>query len=202
MKIVIASNNAKKRKEMALILSGLGIDLIAADSTVFVEVEEDGETFSENARKKADAFAEINRLPALADDSGLCVDALGGAPGVYSSRYAVGDGIEEPSDADNNAKLLKVMQGLENKAAHFVCALHLAFPDNRQPITAEGRVDGMILSGFDGEQGFGYDPLFYSIELNKSFAHATAEEKSSVSHRGRALRAFAKQIVEQMKSVV
>lgn len=136
MKIVIASNNAKKRREMGLILSELDIDVVAADATRFIEVEEDGETFADNARKKAEAFAHINRLPALADDSGLCVDALGGAPGVFSSRYA-DDVIEEPSDTDNNAKLLKVMQGVENRAAHFVCALHLAFPDDHQPVTAE-----------------------------------------------------------------
>lgn len=200
MKIVIASNNAKKRKEMALILSELDIEVVAADATRFVDVEEDGESFADNARKKAEAFADANQLPALADDSGLCVDALGGAPGVYSSRYA-DDLIAEPSDADNNAKLLNQMQGIENRAAHFVCALHLTFPDDRQSITAEGRVHGTILSGADGEQGFGYDPLFYSLELNKSFASATAEEKATVSHRGRALRAFAEQISEQMNAI-
>ncbi|MES0371013.1 MAG: RdgB/HAM1 family non-canonical purine NTP pyrophosphatase [Mariprofundaceae bacterium] len=197
MKSVIASNNLKKRSEIALILSGLGIGLLAADETRFVEVEEDGETFADNARKKAEAFAAVNQLPALADDSGLCVDALGGAPGVYSSRYA-DDLMKEPGDADNNAKLLKELSGVENRAAHFICALHLSFPDGRKPVTAQGRVEGSILSGSDGKQGFGYDPLFYSTELNKSFANATTEEKASVSHRGRALRAFAK----QMKALV
>jgi len=194
MKIVIASNNAKKRREIEAILAVLGIGVVAVDATVFVDVEEDGETFADNAAKKASAFARANGVPALADDSGLCVDALNGAPGVYSSRYA---GVDA-SDADNNAKLLADMQGVENRAAHFVCALHLAFPDGRTPVMAQGKTDGTILREPDGEQGFGYDPLFYSPDLNKSFASATAEEKAGVSHRGRALREFA----AKMKAVV
>ena len=194
MRIVIASNNAKKRKEMAAILTGLGIEVMPAEATAFVYVDEDGETFAENAGKKAEAFAHANRLPALADDSGLCVDALGGEPGVFSSRFAG----EHAGDAENNRKLLQEMTDVEGRDAHFICALHLAFPDERLPIVAEGRVDGVILDALDGEHGFGYDPLFYSAELKKSFAHATAEEKASVSHRGRALRSLA----EQLKSVV
>ena len=194
MRIVIASNNAKKRKEMAAILTGLGIEVMPAEATAFVYVDEDGETFAENAGKKAEAFAHANRLPALADDSGLCVDALGGEPGVFSSRFAG----EHAEDAENNSKLLQEMTDVEGRDAHFICALHLAFPDERLPIVAEGRVDGVILDALDGEHGFGYDPLFYSAELKKSFAHATAEEKASVSHRGRALRSLA----EQLKSVV
>lgn len=193
MKIVLASNNAKKRKELDAILGGLGIELVAAESTNFVDVVEDGETFADNARKKADAFAAANNLPALADDSGLCVDALDGAPGVYSSRYA-GDNA---SDGDNNSRLLQEMQGIENRSAHFVCALHLAFPGDQAPITAEGRTEGLILESQDGEQGFGYDPLFFSTDLGKSFARATPDEKASVSHRGRALRIFA----EKLKAV-
>ena len=194
MRIVIASNNAKKRKEMIAILTGLGIEVMPAEATAFVYVDEDGETFAENAGKKAEAFAHANRLPALADDSGLCVDALGGEPGVFSSRFAG----EHAGDAENNRKLLQEMTDVEGRDAHFICALHLAFPDERLPIVAEGRVDGVILDALDGEHGFGYDPLFYSAELKKSFAHVTAEEKSSVSHRGRALRSLA----EQLKSVV
>jgi len=194
MKIVLASNNAKKRKELDAILSGLGIELVAADATHFVDVVEDGITFADNARKKAEAFATANRLPALADDSGLCVDALDGAPGVYSSRYAG----ENASDSDNNLKLLAELQGVESRSAHFVCTLHLSFPDGRPPITVEGRTDGVILHAPDGDSGFGYDPLFFSSDLNKSFASATPEEKASVSHRGRALRQFA----EKLKAVV
>lgn len=194
MRIVIASNNAKKRKEMMAILAGLGVEVMPAEATAFVYVDENGETFAENAAKKAEAFAHANRLPALADDSGLCVDALAGEPGVYSGRFAG----EHTDDAGNNRKLLQEMATVEERDAHFICALHLAFPDEQQPIVAEGRVDGVILNTPDGEHGFGYDPLFYSTELKKSFAFATAEEKASVSHRGRALRNLA----EQLKSIV
>jgi XTP/dITP diphosphohydrolase len=194
MRIVIASNNANKRKEMLAILAGLGIEAVPAEATAFVYVDEDGETFSENAAKKAEAFAHANRLPALADDSGLSVDALAGEPGVFSSRFAG----EHADDAENNGKLSEEMRAVEERDAHFICALHLAFPDERPPIMAEGRVDGVILDAPDGEHGFGYDPLFYSTELKKSFAHATAGEKASVSHRGRALRSLA----EQLKSIV
>jgi len=194
MRMVIASNNAKKRKEMIAILGELGIEVMPAEATAFVYVDEDGETFAENAAKKAEAFVYANRLPALADDSGLCVDVLDGEPGVFSSRYAG----EHASDAENNSRLLKEITSAEKRGAHFVCALHLAFPDEQPPIVAEGRVDGMILDALDGEHGFGYDPLFYSTELEKSFACATAREKASVSHRGRALRMLA----DQLTSVV
>lgn len=193
MRIVIASNNAKKRKEMIAILEESGVAVTPVEATAFVYVDEDGETFAENAAKKAEAFAYANRLPALADDSGLCVDALGGEPGVFSSRFAG----EHASDAENNSRLLKEMAAVENRSAHFICTLHLAFPDEWPSIVAEGRVDGVIPDAPDGEQGFGYDPLFYSTELKKSFAQATAEEKASVSHRGRALHSLA----EQLKSI-
>jgi XTP/dITP diphosphohydrolase len=193
MRIVIASNNIKKRKEMAAILTGLGIEVMPPEATAFVYVDEDGETFAENAAKKAEAFAYANQLPALADDSGLCVDALGGEPGVFSSRFAG----EHAEDAENNGKLLQEMTTVEERDACFICALHLSFPDEQLPIMAEGRVEGVILDALDGEHGFGYDPLFYSTELKKSFARSTAEEKASVSHRGRALRSLA----EQLKSI-
>jgi len=197
VKIVIASNNAKKRKEINAILDSLGISIVAVDETVFVDVVEDGESFADNARKKAESFAYANRLPALADDSGLCVDALGGAPGVFSSRYAGADA----TDADNNAKLLGTMRGIKNRAAHFVCALHLAFPDERPPVVAQGAVDGVILHEADGDHGFGYDPIFFCTELNRSFAGATAAEKASVSHRGRALRALAEQLTGKISTI-
>jgi len=194
MKIVLASNNAKKRKELAAILAQLDVALLPVEETRLVNVVEDGDTFAVNARKKAEAFAMANRLPALADDSGLCVDALNGAPGIFSSRFA-GEGA---TDTENNTKLLSDLRGVENRAAHFVCALHLAFPDGTSPITAEGRTDGVILDEADGEKGFGYDPLFFSNDLNKSFASSSPEEKASVSHRGRAL----KQFIEKLKTVV
>jgi XTP/dITP diphosphohydrolase len=190
MKLIIASNNVKKRKEIAAILGVLGIELIKSEKTVFVDVVEDADSFAGNARKKAEAFASANHLPALADDSGLCVDALDGAPGIYSSRYAGLDG----NDDANNAKLLKELGDIKNRTAHFACALHLAFPDNQLPITAEAQVDGEILKVAVGNSGFGYDPLFFCPELGKAFAEASSEEKASVSHRGRALHKLAEQL--------
>jgi len=188
-RIIIASNNAKKRKEIEIILATLGIEVVPAEGTAFVEVVEDADSFAGNARKKAEAFAAANHLPALADDSGLCVDALKGAPGIFSSRYA-GEGA---SDAENNVKLLDALEGEDNRQAYFMCALHVAFPDDAfsddtRALTSEGRVNGNILQQAVGETGFGYDPLFFCPELGKAFANATADEKASVSHRGRALR--------------
>jgi XTP/dITP diphosphohydrolase len=190
MKLVIASNNTKKRKEIAAILGSLGVELVESEKTVFVDVIEDADSFAGNARKKAEAFADANHLPALADDSGLCVDVLNGAPGIYSSRYAGLDG----DDNANNAKLLEKLAGIKNRAAHFTCALHLAFPDHQSPITAEAQVDGEILTAAAGDSGFGYDPLFFCPELGKAFAQASPEEKAGVSHRGRALLRLAKQL--------
>lgn len=188
LRLIIASNNRHKRREIATILAATGIDIVPASETYFVTVMEDGETFAANAEKKAQAFAQANGCAALADDSGLMVDALGGAPGVRSSRYAG----ESATDADNNAKLLKAMQGVRQRGARFVCAVHMAFPDGRVPLTAEGHVDGRILEAPDGDGGFGYDPLFYCPELGKSFACASPAEKMAVSHRSRALRTLMK----------
>jgi len=190
MQWVIASGNAKKRQEIAAILAPLGIALVASEETHYVDVVEDADSFAGNAQKKAEAFAKVNGFPALADDSGLCVDVLNGAPGVYSARFAG----ESASDVENNAKLLQMMAGKSDRAAHFCCALHVAFPDGRNALCSEGRVDGEILAAPAGHSGFGYDPLFFSPELNKPFALATPEEKASVSHRGRALRALAQQL--------
>ncbi len=183
-KLVIASNNAKKRREIAAILGALGIEIVAADATAFVHVEEDADNFAGNAQKKAQAFAHANNLPALADDSGLCVDALNGAPGIYSARFAG----ESATDAENNTKLLQLLDGKGNRKAHFVCALHLAYPDNTPAIHCEGKVHGEILKKAVGNSGFGYDPLFFCPELDQAFASSTPEEKASVSHRGRALQ--------------
>jgi XTP/dITP diphosphohydrolase len=190
MRLVIASNNAKKRSEIERILSSLAIDIVPTEQATFIEVIEDGTTFATNAQKKAEAFAAANGCPALADDSGLMVDALAGAPGVYSSRYAGPDA----SDANNNTKLLAAMQGMAERSARFVCALHLAWPDGRPPLTAEGSVEGRIVEVPSGEKGFGYDPLFFCPELGKTFAKADPEEKAGVSHRGRALRQLAEKL--------
>jgi len=190
MKLVLASNNAKKRTEIATIMGALGIELLAAEDTIFVDVIEDADTFAGNAQKKAEAFAKANQCPAIADDSGLCVDALGGAPGVYSARFAG----ESATDADNNLKLLSELHAHQSRAAHFICHLYLAFPNDDKNVQAEGKVSGHILEQASGASGFGYDPLFFCPELGKAFADATAVEKASVSHRGRALRALAEQL--------
>jgi len=194
MQLVVASNNLKKRTEIAAILGALDIELVAPNDTVFIDVIEDAPTFSGNARKKAEAFAAANRLPALADDSGLCVDALNGAPGIYSSRFAGADA----TDSDNNRKLLAELANQTHRAAHFHCAVHLAFPDREQSFSAEGEVQGEILTQAVGIGGFGYDPLFFCPELGKVFAECTAEEKASVSHRGRALRVLAEQLKNRL----
>ena len=192
MQLVIASNNSKKRNEIAAILGHLDIELLAPEHTIFVDVIEDQDSFAGNAKKKAEAFAKANNAPALADDSGLCVDALKQAPGIYSARFAGANA----SDQDNNLKLLRELSEHSKRSAHFVCALHLAFPDDRQQFTAEGRVEGEILRQQTGASGFGYDPLFFCPELGKAFADATPSEKASVSHRGRALSVLVQQLKE------
>jgi len=196
MQLVIASNNPKKRAEIKAIMDMLGVAVVPVEATRFVDVVEDGDSFAANARKKAEAFCSANHQPALADDSGLCVDALDGAPGIFSSRFAG----EAASDADNNTKLLAELKEKEKRTARFICALHLAFPEEEPPICCEGQVDGMILDHAEGQKGFGYDPLFFCPELGKTFAAATPEEKVRVSHRGRALRLLAEELKRRLDS--
>ena len=186
MKIVIATHNKNKLREIGEILTGHEI-LSAEEAGFFGDVEETGATFAENARIKAEAVCRATGLPALADDSGLCVDALGGAPGVFSARYSGGGA------AENRKKLLKSLHGVENRAAHFACAVCLILPDGRE-ITAEGKTYGQILAEERGAGGFGYDSLFLSDDLGVSFAEAGEEAKNAVSHRGRALRALAEKL--------
>lgn len=183
-KVVAATGNKHKLEEFRAILSGWEV-VSAADAGFFDDVEETGKTFAENAVIKARAVCRATGFPALADDSGLCVEALGGAPGIYSARYSGGD------DAQNRALLLKNLQGKENRSAYFASAIALAFPDGTL-LEAEGKTHGEILFSECGNNGFGYDSLFYSVDLKKSFGEATEEEKNSVSHRGRALRALEK----------
>ncbi len=190
MQLVIATNNAKKRQEIATIFTKSKLNIVPVSETVHVDVIEDGNTFATNAYKKAAAFAKANNCATLADDSGLCVNALNGAPGIYSARFAG----EACDDAANNRHLLKLMANQRDRTAYFMCHLCLVIPSDNQPIHAEGRSDGCILDAFDGHQGFGYDPLFFSADLNKSFAAASAAEKASVSHRGRALRSMHTQL--------
>ncbi len=180
--IVVASNNAHKLREIAEIFTDY--EVISQSQAGFTEdVEETGETFVENALLKSRAVCKALGCITLADDSGLCVDALNGEPGVYSARYSGGHG----NDKENRALLLKKMQGKSDRRAYFTCALALVCPDGRE-ITVEGKTYGNILTREVGEGGFGYDPLFESEDLGKSFGLATAEEKNKVSHRFRALQ--------------
>ncbi len=186
MKIVIATHNQNKLREIREIFTGH--EILSAEEAGFSEdIEETGKTFLENALLKARAVCRKTGLPALADDSGLCVEALGGAPGVYSARYSGG------GSAENRALLLKNLEGEEDRRASFRCAVALVFPEGRE-VTAEGRADGRILTEERGTGGFGYDSLFLSEELGVSFAEAEEEAKNAVSHRGRALRALAQKL--------
>lgn len=195
MKFVLATHNPGKLKEMSAILSGLGVEVVSpADLGIDLEVEETGTTFAENAMLKAKAICAAANLPAIADDSGLCVDALNGGPGVYSARYG-GEGLD---DRGRTALLLQNMRGQTTRAAHFACAIACAFP-NGDTLTAEGRCDGAIAFAPMGEGGFGYDPVFLVPEKAKTFSQLTAEEKNAISHRGRALAAFAEKLETYLK---
>lgn len=186
MKLAIATNNAHKLQEIRAILGDSFDELLSlGDLGIDIDIEETGTTFKENAILKAETICKLCGMPTLADDTGLMVDVLDGAPGVYSARYA---GIEH-NDKNNRALLLKNLQNVENRNAHFETVIAICFP-NGDILTSSGRVDGYILHEERGNEGFGYDSLFYSNELEKSFAEATSFEKNSVSHRGRALRAM------------
>ena len=179
MKIVVASGNAHKLQEIAGILTGF--ELVSMREMGFDgDIIEDGSTFKENALIKAKFIAEKFNLPALADDSGLCVDALDGAPGVYSARYSGG------GDKENRRLLLKNLENASTRTARFKSCVCLYFPDGKT-IFGEGACEGKILFEDTGNGGFGYDPIFFSNDLQKSFGQATAEEKNRVSHRFRAL---------------
>lgn len=186
MTFILASNNENKLAELRRILLPLGLNVISAKEATAgeLEVEETGETFEENARLKAVAFVEETGLAAIGDDSGLVVDALDGAPGIYSTRYA-GEGA--PNDA-RIAKLLANLQGVpeEKRTAKFVSAICCVFPDGRE-VTVRGECHGRIGFAPVGENGFGYDPVFIS-ENGKTFAQLTSAEKDKISHRGNALR--------------
>ncbi len=185
MKLVLASKNEKKLVEMRDILSHLGVEVcLQADVGVDVDVEETGTTFEENSRLKAQAVMEASGLPAIADDSGLCVDALGGAPGVYSARYG-GPGLD---DTGRYRLLLENMKG-QPRAAKFVSVITCCFP-NGDVLTARGECPGTIAFVPMGEGGFGYDPVFFVPQLKKTFAQLSPEEKNAISHRGKALAAF------------
>ena len=190
MKFILATHNPGKLREMAAILSQYGVEVVSpADVGITVDVEETGTTFAENAMLKAKAICAAADLPAIADDSGLCVDALNGGPGVYSARYG-GEGLD---DKGRYTLLLQNMRGQTTRAAHFACAIACAFP-NGDELTAEGRCDGTIAFAPMGEGGFGYDPVFFVPEKAKTFGQLTEEEKSAISHRGKALKAFSEKL--------
>ena len=195
MKLVLASKNEKKLREMDEILSALGIEVISeAQAGVDVDVEETGTTFEENSLLKARAVMEASGLPAIADDSGLCVDALGGAPGVYSARYG-GPGLD---DVGRYRLLLENMKGQMPRTAKFVSVITCCFP-NGDVITARGECPGTIAFAPMGEGGFGYDPVFFIPSLKKTFAQLTPEEKNAISHRGKALEKFQAELEAYLK---
>ena len=194
MKLVLASKNQKKLVEMNDILSHLGIEVCSEEEAgVDLEVEETGATFEENSLLKAKAVMEASGLPAIADDSGLCVECLNGAPGVYSARYG-GGGL---SDEERYRILLENMRGQMTRAAKFVSVITCCFP-NGDVLTARGECPGSIAYAPMGEGGFGYDPVFFVPELKKTFAQLTAEEKNAISHRGKALEAFKEKLEEYL----
>lgn len=193
MKIILATKNNGKVREMAEILSPYGVEVISQkDAEIDVDVEETGTNFEENAEIKARAVAMLCDAPVLADDSGLCIDALGGRPGILSARY----GGEHTSYAEKIKGILSEMEGIDDRSAYFECSMVLILPDGRK-FAAAGRVQGEILHEPKGTGGFGYDSIFYSSELQKSFGEATEEEKNNISHRGRALTELCKELIKK-----
>lgn len=194
-KIVLATNNQGKVNELQTLLANAGFDIIAQSQFNIPDADETGLTFIENALLKARHTAKLTGLPAIADDSGLAVDALDGQPGIYSARYAG----EHGNDKSNNQKLLKALQNIpkEKRTAYFYCALvFMRHENDPTPIICLGKWDGLILNEEQGDGGFGYDPLFYVPELGCTAAQLTKEQKSQISHRGQAL----KQLIAKIKT--
>lgn len=195
MKFVLASQNKHKLVEMQSILAAHGVEVVLeSEIGLHVDVEETGGTFAENAMIKAKAVMEASGLPAIADDSGVCVDALNGAPGVYSARY----GGPELDDEGRYRLLLENMRGAKTRAAHFTSCIACVFP-NGDAIEAEGVCPGTIAFAPQGDGGFGYDPVFFLPELRKTYAQLTRSEKAAVSHRGKALAVFDGKLREYLK---
>jgi len=197
-KILVASTNPGKLKELREMLEGDIEWMSLSDFPNITEIEEDGKTFAENARKKATAYAKTTGLWTLADDSGLVIDALGGQPGVKSARFS---GDKEASrgllDHKNMAKVLTLLQGVpkEKRTARFMCCLCLASPE-KVLIETEGKLEGVITNEQAGENGFGYDPIFFVPKLNKTVAQMASVEKNAISHRGNAIRKFKPKLEE------
>ncbi len=195
MKFVLASHNQKKIEEVAAILAALGIQLVSAD--IGGDISETGATFAENARMKAKTVMERTGLAAIADDSGLCVSALGGAPGVHSARYG---GDASFTDRDRNRLLLQNMRSVPagQRTAQFCCSIACCFPDGRE-LTVSGECQGEILTEEAGKGGFGYDPLFYVPEYGKTFGELPPEVKNRISHRARALAKLREALEEMLE---
>jgi len=187
-RIVMASNNPGKLREFGALLAPLGIEVLSQAQLGISEAEEPHATFVENALAKARHAARASGLPALADDSGICVDVLGGAPGVHSARYAALAGGPRDDEA-NNARLLEQLRDLPNRRAHYACVLVLVrSADDPQPLIAEGNWVGEVITERRGDGGFGYDPYFLLPQLGQTAAQLTAEHKNRISHRGQAMR--------------
>jgi len=183
-RLVLASNNAGKLREFAQLFKPFAIELIPQGQLQITAADEPFERFIDNALAKARHASQQSGLPAIADDSGICVDALGGAPGVRSARFAG----EHCSDTDNNQKLLSLLADQQNRQAHYVCALVIVrYADDPNPIVVETRWDGWIMDEPRGENGFGYDPYFYLPQLQMTAAELSPERKNAISHRGQAL---------------
>ena len=194
MKLLLATNNKHKVKEMTEIFADMDYEIISPkDIGLVLDVDENGTTFAENAMIKARAVHKDGYI-SVADDSGLCVNALNGQPGIYSARYAG----EPKSDEKNNSLLLKNLEDKDDRSAYFVSAIACVLPDG-QEFTVRGIANGIILKEAQGQGGFGYDPLFFFPELNKTFAQLTTDEKNAVSHRGNALRTFATELSKHLK---
>ena len=198
-KIVLASNNAGKVKEFNSLLSPLGIEVIPQGLLGIPSCEEPFPSFVENAITKARHASKLSGLPALADDSGICVDALNGLPGVLSARFALSDQKKDPSDQDNNALLIKQLMGINQRSAHFTCTLvYLESADDPEPLIAVGKWHGQIIDSPKGASGFGYDPLFLIPELGKTAAELSPNEKNKMSHRALALE----QLMQSLKNKI
>ena len=196
MKVILASQNRHKLYEIQTILSRYGMEVILqSDLNLDIEVDETGTTFEENSMLKAKAVMEATGLPAVADDSGLCVDVLGGAPGVYSARYG---GPEYVTDLDRLNLLLHEMRGIrsEDRTARYVCVITLLMPDG-EAIVTRGTCEGMILSEPHGTGGFGYDPIFYIPKEGMTFAEMGIERKNQISHRANALKMLCRKLDER-----
>lgn len=190
-RLVLASNNAGKLKEFAQLLAPIGFELHPQGEFDVPEAEEPHATFVENALAKARHAARLTGLPALADDSGVCVNALGGAPGVYSARFAG----EPKSDARNNEKMIAELAGQADKSAYYYCVLvYVRHADDPQPVIADGIWRGEMIDTARGSNGFGYDPYFLLPSLGKTAAELSSDEKNAISHRGQALRALVEKL--------